>query len=241
MGPRRRRTTLAAALVVAVTSLSGCGSEPPASPPSGVDGLTIPDPTPVAADFVPDVTNPWLALGPGARWEYTSDADRTRLVTVEHERVAVQGIATTVVHTEVYGHGNAPTDVRDDLYAQDRAGNVWLLGQRVLVGDGQSWQAGVDGAQAGLAMAAVPRRGDGYAVADARGADEDRAIVLSLDASTSTATGTYEHALLVEYTSELDPGAVVRRTYARGVGLVTEDGVQGTLEHWQLTSVGGSG
>ena len=223
-------------MMIASAGVSGCGSEPPPAPPSGVDGLTIPLPTPDPGQFVRRVTNPWLALAPGARWAYTSEVGDTRLVSVGEETTEVQGVTTTVVHTVERTPGERPRTVRDDLYAQDRAGNVWLFGQQVLRGDGLSWQAGVDGAQAGLAMAAVPRRGDGYAVADARGADEDRAIVLSLDASAATPAGTYDHALLVEYTSVLDPGSVVRRTYARGVGLVAEVGMQGVLGQWELTS-----
>jgi hypothetical protein len=215
-----------------------------------VDGLTIPDPSPARSAYVDEVTNPWLALAPGATWVYRSDTGRTRTVSVSDEHVEVDGVTTTVVHTEEQGSAGeardarasrVPSLVRDDLYAQDRAGNVWLLGQRVLVGAGTSWQAGVDGAAAGLAMAATPRRGDGYAVADAPGADEDRALVLSLDARTTTPLGSFDHALLVEYSSRLAAGTVLRRTYARGVGLVAEEGVQGNLEQWQLTSTDGSG
>ena len=241
MGLRRRRTPLATLLLALTVAVGGCGGSPPPSPPSGVDGLTIPTPSPASGDFVRTVSNPWLGLADGARWQYSSSEGGRRLVTVSDEHPVVAGVTTTVVHTEEYGRGTQPTSVRDDLYAQDRAGNVWLFGERVLVGEGRSWQAGTDGAQAGLAMAAVPRRGDGYAVADARGADEDRAVVLSTDASTATPVATYHAGVLVQYTSVMDPGVEIRRTYARGVGLVAEDGIVGYNASWLLTSLGGSG
>jgi hypothetical protein len=237
MGLRPRRTPLAAALVALAVAASGCGGSPLPSPPSGVDGLTIPTPSLDAGDFTGRVTNPWLALEPGAHWEYRSIDRGTRRVTVSGEHVQVQGISATVVHTEERTRGSAPS-VRDDLYAQDRAGNVWLLGQRVLTGRGRSWQAGTGGAEAGLAMAAVPRRGDGYAVAAAPGVDERRAVVLSRDTQTVTPAGTYEHALLVECTSPLGPGVVTRQTYARGVGLVAEDDIQGGTGSWLLVPAG---
>jgi hypothetical protein len=237
MGLRPRRTTLAVVLLAATATASGCGGSPSESPPSGVDGLTIPTPAPDPRDFTDQVTNPWLALKPGARWEYHSTDGAKRLVTVTGEQVEVEGVEATVVHTEEYAAGTELTAVRDDLYAQDRAGNVWLLGRRVRTGQGQSWLAGTDGARAGLAMAAVPRRGDGYAVADARGADEDRALVVSTNASTATPVATYEHGVLVEYSSVLQPGEEIRRTYARGAGLVSEDDVVGGTGSWLLTSL----
>ncbi len=45
-------------------------------------------------------------------------------------------------------------------YAQDDAGNVWLVG--VDSDTGLAWRAGVDGAEAGLAMPADLRLGDGW-------------------------------------------------------------------------------
>ena len=236
MGLRPRRTTLAAVVMVGLAGLSGCGSEPPPAPPSGVDGLTIPTPSPDPRDFTHRVTNRWLPLVPGHSWTYAADDGATREVSVTNELVEVAGVTAVEVATRETSATGAATDSFYEFYAQDRFGNVWLLGRKVDRGPLPDWQAGVDGAQAGLAMAAVPRRGDGYAVADARGADEDRAIVLSLDASAATPAGTYDHALLVEYTSVLDPGSVVRRTYARGVGLVSEVGVQGALGQWELTA-----
>ena len=237
MGLRPRRTSLAAVLVALTVTASGCGGSPTPSPPSGVDGLTIPTPSPHPGDFVSRITNPWLPLQRGRSWEYAGDDGATRVVVVTDEGIMVAGVNATEVNTRLTDAQGDVTASYDEFFAQDRSGNVWLLGRKVYRGPLPDWEAGAGGAQAGLAMAATPRRGDGYAVADARGADEDRATVLSVDAGVSTPAGSYDHALLVEYTSELDPGEVVRRTYARGVGLVAEVGVQGGPGRWQLTAV----
>jgi hypothetical protein len=56
-----------------------------------------------------------------------------------------------------------PVEITDDWYAQDKDGNIWYLGEAVrnydkgkLVDRAGSFEAGVDGAQAGVAMPADP-------------------------------------------------------------------------------------
>lgn len=65
-----------------------------------------------------------------------------------------------------------------DYFAQDSRGNVWWFGRA------GEWQAGRNGAEAGLMMAAAPRVGDGYRLAAGIGAagigGDPRATVLSV-------------------------------------------------------------
>jgi len=75
--------------------------------------------------------------------------------------------------------------VTDDWYAQDRAGNVWYLGEdssnfehgRWVKDDG-SWQAGVGNGQPGIIMLAHPHRGDTYRQEYSPGHAMDQAQVL---------------------------------------------------------------
>ena len=60
-------------------------------------------------------------------------------------------------------------EVTDDWYAQDADGNIWYLGEYVtnyedgeVVDHDGSFEAGVDGAQAGIAMPADPKPGLSY-------------------------------------------------------------------------------
>src|SRR5688500_4174642 len=169
----RRRGALAAALLVLLT---GCGAAGEANPekigPEGVDELTIPTPSPDPADFVGTVDNPWLPLTPGRVWTYdVSGSAATRIeVSVASTPVTVDGVPCVVVHTEATDDRGRAVRQEDAYYAQDRRGNVWLLGED---GDDRSWRAGEDGAQAGLAMPATPRVGDGYAMERAPGVAED--------------------------------------------------------------------
>jgi hypothetical protein len=205
---------------ILVVLLGGCGTFARSYDPAGVDELTIPTPSPAPGDFVGTVDNPWLPLVSGTTLTYTLTsphlADATRTVTILPGRVDIAGVATTAVRSVVHGvPGQGETT---DYYAQDDRGNVWWFGHQ---GPARSWRAGHDGAQAGLAMAARPRTGDGYRTGYLQGVMEDVATVVDVDADT----------VQVEVTSALSPGGVTRETYRRGTGLVTRiDAVTGEVD-----------
>lgn len=231
-GVRRVRAAAPAlAVVLGPLLTSACAGGPPTVPPSGVDELTIPTPSPHPDDFVDGVDNPWLPLLPGTTWTYRvtgDDGARTEVVTVTDRTRVVEGVTTTGVHDVVTDARARVVEDTVDWYAQDRDGNVWNFGEDTVAHHGAgpdttgSWQAGVDGAEAGLAMPARPRLGDGYVQESSPGVAEDRAEVLALDQRREVPFGTYDDLLLTEVTTPLDPGLVERRYYARGVGLVLE-------------------
>jgi hypothetical protein len=226
---------LCVAILVPAASLSACGAEPPSIDPTGVDELTIPTPTPDPADFVAKVTNPYLPLTPGSRWTYSAtstDGAQTITATVLDQTRHVQGVDATVVHDVVSDADGSVVEDTYDWFAQDRAGNVWYLGEDITTRTGTkvstdgSWEAGQDGAQAGLAMPAEPRVGDGYRQEYAEGVAEGRAEVLDLDTSLTLAYGVFDGLLKTEDRSTLDP-LVKHRYYAKGTGMVSEQSVEG--------------
>jgi hypothetical protein len=228
-----RRSAVSAALLVV---LSACGSAPPKSPPSGVDGLVIPTPTPDPADFVARIDNPWLPMTPGRTWVYrttSSDGVQTDTVTVLAETKVVAGVTATVVHDLATDEDGAKVEDTYDWYAQDSAGNVWYFGEDTTAYENGkastegSWEAGVDGAQAGIVMLATPRVGDGYQQEFLEGTAEDRARILSLTATATSPAGDFADTVLTEDTTPLEPGLVERKYYARGVGTVREEYITG--------------
>jgi len=228
----RLSARLAVAAVTSSLLLTGCGSASEPSAPTGVDELVIPTPSLDPADFVESIDNPWLPLTPGSEWRYrstTNGGEESITVTVLDETREVQGVTATVVRrTSVRGRG--PAEETFDWFAQDADGNVWHLGEEA------SWEAGVDGAEAGLAMPARPRVGDGYRREYAGGVAEDRAEVLGLDGSASVPYGDLTDLLETEDTSPLRPGVVDRVLYARDVGLVRDQTVAGGDELVELVS-----
>jgi len=234
--PPRRPAALPLLLVAAALGVSGCGAagDPPTVPPAGVDGLQVPTPSPDPDDFVRRVDNPWLPLLPGAEWTYESTDGETITVTVTDETREVAGVTTTVVRDVVTDAQGEVVEETSDWFAQDRAGNVWYFGEDTVEYDARgrpdpagSWEAGVDGAEAGIVMLARPRRGDGYRQEHAPGRAEDRATVLDLDASRTVGETSYERLLVTEESTPLEPGLVERKYYARGTGLVLEETVSG--------------
>lgn len=229
----RRAVAGGLVLLALVTGLAGCSDASEEVPPSGVDELTIPTPSPDPDDFVTGVDNPWLPFPPGSSLEYdavgAAGAGRVT-VTVGTATQEVAGVAATTVTTEGPG-GTAHTD----YYAQDRAGNVWWLGR-----EGE-WTAGVAGAQAGLAMPATPRVGDGFRLALLDGVMEDRAEVQAVDGAVHApiegTSGTLDDLVVLDVSSDLVPGTLAQRFYARRIGLVEARNVEGPVASLTLTRV----
>jgi hypothetical protein len=221
------RVLLGAALIGV---LGACGASPKPLGPSGVDGLTIPTPSPDPADFRDGVDNPWFPLGPGTVWTYRRDSQTGRVglvATVLPQSREVAGVATTVVRWQVRRHGR-PVTVLDRWYAEDAAGNVWWFGQDVRRGPvvdelaRRSWTAGQDGAQAGVVLTGRPRAGDGYANAEAQRVVDRRSTVVSLQATVATPHHTYRDSVLTRDLSRLQPTLVTQSFFARDVGLVAQ-------------------
>lgn len=209
------------ALVLTLT-LAGCGSVSVDYEETGIDELTVPTPAPDPDDFVGEVDNPWLPLEPGSTWTYDVDEgaeDGERTVTVEPSNLRLAGVAVTVVRTETVV-GDAPAVDTTDYYAQDRDGNVWWFGRQGV------WDVEVAGAEAGLAMPAAPRVGDGWRRGLLEGVAEDRVTVQSVA----------DDAVVLRAESDLDPGVVEQQVYDRGVGLSRTFNLEGPDSSSVLTS-----
>lgn len=228
-----RALTLLTAYAALVTA---CGGSPERLGPAGIDGLTIPTPSPDPTAFSDHVDNPWLPLTPGARWTYRiySDTSRqTEQVRVLDDPVTVAGVPTVAVLVTVRRQGRR-TFAAERWYAQDAAGNVWWFGQRVAAGGApddvlarRSWRAGVDGAEAGLMMSAAPRLGDGYDNGVLAGAFERRSTVRSLTGVVALPHSRYRGTVETQDGSGTEPTVVVTSFYARDVGLVSRATVVG--------------
>jgi hypothetical protein len=227
----RRRSGFVALVLTALLAATGCGTESPQSRPTGIDELVIPTPSPDPADFVRGVDNPWLPLAPGTTWRYrvSGTTPGTLVITVEDTTYDIAGVATTPVsRTEPTG------DQVVDYFAQDRRGNVWWFGREGV------WRAGDDGAEAGLAMPATPRLGDGWRAAYGAGLVDVRVTVQSVDESASTPAGRFTELLGLDVTDALAAGSTRRLFLAHGVGLVEELSPDSPDYLAELESGGGS-
>jgi hypothetical protein len=244
------RARAAGAALVALTVLAaGCGGSdepaattpPPGPLPQGAEPVRL-DP----ANFTTKIDNPYWPMTPGSRWVYT-DTEGGRPperveITVTNRTKVVAGVRARVIH-DVAKRGSELVEDTFDWFAQDRAGNIWYLGEATRgYSDGKpgstrgSWEAGVDGAQAGIAVPAGPRPGLEYRQEYRKGEAEDAASVLSVDEQVESHAGHFGHALLTKEFTPLEPKGLEYKLYAKGVGLVLALGISGDASREELVS-----
>jgi hypothetical protein len=239
----RKRRAIAAVLGVLTVAVAACGADArPSRLPLGGEPVHL-----NPADFTTGITNPYWPMRPGSRWiarETDSEGAKQRVVvTVTHRtRRIANGITARVVHDVVTEEGKR-VEVTDDYYAQDKAGNIWYLGeatQEFVNGkpgttEG-SFEAGVDGAQPGIAVPARPRPGLRYRQEYYKGHAEDRASVVSLREQAEVPFGHFKQVLKTRETNPLEPKMLEFKFYARGVGPVLAVTVSGGSDREELVS-----
>lgn len=252
--PSRKRTPFAIALslpLLVSILLAGCGGTAGGGGDEGAAGAGLPQGSePVdlkPADFTTEIDNAYWPMRPGARWVYReSDGEggvQRVVVTVTGgtKRVAA-GIEARVVR-DVASKGGEPVEVTDDYYAQDADGSLWYLGEKTaeyengkVVSTAGSWEAGVDGAEAGVIVPAHPRPGMAYRQEYYAGEAEDRAKVLSVDEQVEVPFGHFTGAMLTKDLTPLEPRLVEYKLYAKGLGPVLTVDVSGESGREELLS-----
>jgi hypothetical protein len=196
---------------------------------------------PQALAFVPDlaaatlssmVGHPMFPAPPGAAWTYVSETDEGEErveVRVEADTHAVWGTDSRVLRDMLFLDDELVEDTRD-WFARDADGNVWYLGEDTVTYEaGQivcacgSWEAGVGGAQPGVAMLADPQIGDVYRQEYLPGEAEDVGEIVSLAETVSVPAGSWSNCLKTRDRSVVEPDADEYKYYCPGVGLVLEE------------------
>jgi len=234
-----RRKTIAS-MILAALPLVACGGNGP--------GAGTGDPAEPAFDVAlfsgasTQVTNAYLPLRPGATSVFlaeTEDGLETTVVDVLDSARVVAGVACAIVRDRVYLDGLLVEDTLD-WFAQDDEGNVWYMGEEVvnyeydddgnLVGTDTegSWEAGTDGAVAGIYMKAVLEPGDSYRQEFYEGEAEDMGEIVALDVPVTLDDGRVFLCLQTRDWNPLEPAAPAEfKYYASGLGLVAEEKVTG--------------
>jgi hypothetical protein len=241
---------IAAALVAAAAALGvvACGGDDGGSAKSGQklpQGDEEVDLAP--ADFTTEIDNPYWPMKPGSRWVYRetdSEGAKQRVevtVTRKTKKIA-NGIEARVVHDVVSEDGEL-VEVTDDWYAQDKAGNVWYLGEHTTEYENGkptttagSFEAGVDGAQPGIIMPAKPEPGMTYRQEYYAGEAEDRGEIVGLGEQAEVPAGHFENVLMTKDLNPLEPKVLEFKFYARNVGPVLAVSVSGGSDREELVS-----
>jgi hypothetical protein len=202
---------------------------------------------PAPADFTTKIDNPYWPMKPGTRWVYRetdSEGARQRVVVTVTRRTKLiaNGVRARVVRDVVTEDGK-PVEVTDDWYAQDRAGNIWYLGEDTTeyengkpVSKSGSFEAGVDGAEAGIIMPAQPEPGMTYRQEYYAGEAEDQGAIVSLEQQAEVPAGHYKPVLMTNDTNPLEPKVNEFKFFARGVGPILAISVSGGSDREELLS-----
>jgi hypothetical protein len=186
-------------------------------------------------------------LRPGTTFVYRGTKDGKPTVDVYRVTPKIRrilGVPCVSVRDRLYEAGTLE-ERTTDWYAEDRQGRVWYFGEKTaeLNPSGQvtstegSWQSGVGGAEPGIFMPRVPRRGQSYRQEYLKGHAEDHFLVLRLGASVTVPAARYANALLTKEWTPLEPGVIDHKYYVRGIGEVSEETFKGPLETSKLVSV----
>jgi len=226
--PRRgrlaRRLAVVLGLAVAAAACDG-GGDDSATRRSDVGFDT--------AGSSPTIDHPYVSFATVRRAVYEGsevDEETGEAIPIRVEstpRRETTSVAGVVVAVSDYEDG-ALVERTDDYYAQDRAGIVYYLGERVddyedgeVVGHHGQWLAGEDGHRAGVFMPTRLEVGTEFEQERAEGVAEDRSTVVARGVSVTVPAGTFADCIETEDYDPIDD-VTERKFYCAGVGLVRE-------------------
>jgi hypothetical protein len=213
-----------------------CGGTADRSQPKPLTG-SVKDFERAQFDDPTHINNRWMPLKPGTQRVYEGSAildgekqrsTRRVVSTVTNLGKVIAGVQTLVIWERDYTAGELG-ESEIAFFAQDNAGNVWLLGEypeeyenRKFV-EAPVWIAGQKDARAGIAMLADPRLGrtdysQGFAPPPAD--FTDRARIYEMGQQTCTPVDCYKNVLVSEEFNPDEPGAYQLKYYASEVGNV---------------------
>jgi hypothetical protein len=199
------------------------------------------------ADFTVRIDNPFFPLSPGTTFIYRGRKELSKerdVFAVTDRTIVIDGVTCRVVHDRVFIRGSLQENTFD-YFAQDRDGNVWYFGEDTeeldkkgnVVSTEGTWRAGVNGAQPGVIMEAHPQVNDHYFQELAAPLAQDEATVLSLHETASVPLAKFRNCLLTKEFTQLEPGNVEHKFYARGIGFVLGVVVKGGKERLALVNI----
>lgn len=193
------------------------------------------------ADFTTKIDNPYFPMKPGTRWVYR-ETDRTGarikvVVTVTHKTKKIANGITAVVVRDVATEHGKKVEATDDWYAQDKDGNIWYLGEKTaeykngkVATRAGSFEAGVKGAQPGIALPANPEPGLSYRQEYDKGNAEDKGAIVTVGQErVEVPFGFFKKdVLMTRDRVPLEPRVQELKFYGKGIGPLLSVHLDGT-------------
>jgi len=182
------------------------------------------------------INNKWFPLVPGTQYILEGQANRTGeplphkvIFTVTDLTKVLDGVRTVVVWDRDFNEDQL-VEAELSFFAQDKAGNVWNLGEYPeeyengqFTGAPSTWISGLAEAEGGLHMLAKPRTGTSWYLQGSAPAIEflDCAKVLKTGETVCVPVKCYDDVVVTDETSPLDQGGGHQLKYhAPRVGII---------------------
>lgn len=224
------RLSIFAILMILALSLAGADTMPKsekALPQSWTDSFNLDNCT-----FSDIGRNAYFILEPGYQLTLMGmegNDSVTLIITVLDETAEVDGVQTRVVEERESANNELIEVSRNFLAFCKNTSSIFYFGEDVdiydngkIVSHEGSWRAGENGSRPGLMMAGLALIGSSYYQEIAPDVAMDRARIVNTDSNFQTPAGNFEHCLVTEETSALEPGAREYKIYAPGVGLLKD-------------------
>lgn len=225
-------------LVVVITGVCfGCGKDPVTRV---IDSTYQPDVSAARFPNPTNITNPYYPVNIGKKYIIEGQTP-DGLERIEEQRLnitrVVQGITCAVVNFKAFLNGELIEEA-DDWYAQDIDGNVWYFGEDVnnynpdgtVKDHAGSWEAGVDGAKAGLLMPANPVVGMTYREEYYFNEAEDESEITGVNLDVTVPYGTFTNCIRTHNLTALEPSLNEEKFYAPGIGFIKEINITDNFE-----------
>jgi hypothetical protein len=182
------------------------------------------------------IDNEFFPLAPGTSLVLEGIDDEGVSVRIEfvvtNTTEVVGGVTTRVVRETEYEDGEL-VEIALDYYAQNDAGTVCYLGEKVdmyedgvIVSNEGQWRADEGTNKAGIIMPANPTPGDAYQQESAPGISEDQGVVINLGDTLNVPAGTFTDTLHIQDCNPLEPGGSKEsKVFVSGIGQAFDDGI----------------
>ena len=219
--------------VLVIATLFSCQKDPGPDPRRQADENYLPVIRPEFFSHSTELTHPYFPLQLGAKFIYEGQTEDG------FEHIEVEGLA---VFRQILGIDCVGIIEKQWLngkflestlnwFAQDLDGNVWCFGEEVeqynskgkLINRNGSWEAGLDGALAGLVMPVNPHPGQTFRLEYHFNLAEDEAKIVATDLVIYTPLDVFYNCLKIIEWSDLEPGVFEYKYYAPEIGLIKEE------------------
>ena len=227
-----------------VQTAASVAKPPGANLPQGSEHVEL-DP----AEFTTKINNPYWPMAPGNKWVFSETDtigghEKVVVKVLDKTKMIANGIEARVIRDTVTEKG-VPVEITDDWFAQDSAGNIWYLGEYVtnykngeVVDHDGSFEAGVEGAEAGVVMPAHPKAGMEFRQEYYKGVAEDKAAIVTVgDEQVQVPFGYFKKDLVMTRDLvPLEPKVEELKFFAPGVGPLLSVHTDGTGGRGELVS-----